>query len=114
MSKWIEIEVGDTLYEVEVTNFEVSRRSRDQWQPDDPGEIDLGKEVRVYAIDWVPTGPGSGNMVPKIEEIIAYHDFLKLYAEHVEETDMGKAERELHDECYDTMCHLYEQDFPDP
>lgn len=106
MSKWIEIEVGDTLYEVEVTNFEVSRRSRDQWQPDDPGEIDLGKEVREY--------DSTNNYALTSCRAIPYDTFLKLYAEHVEETDMGKAERELHDECYDTMCHLYEQDFPDP
>lgn len=112
MSRWIELELGDTLYELEVVSFEPPDPPRG-WDPGDGGEIELGDEVRVYSMDFVPTGPGSGKAVPRVEELISLSDFIKIYADQGSEDDLRQAERDLLDECFGIMLDKLEDDFPD-
>ena len=106
----VEIDLDDT-YEIEVTYF--APGTPPGWDEAGAGaEIELGDTVKVWGLDFVPNGPGSGNAMPMVVDVISLDEFTERYAAYhgVSKKDAGN---KLESECIELMTGQLEDDYDD-
>ncbi len=109
--KSVSIEIGDLEYEVECTHYQAGS-APSGWDPGEGWEVEVDDVVKVWGLDFKVTGPGSGNMVPKVIDKITLKDFLVIYADY-NSVPLDKAEDKLLEEVYENVTGQYEDDYDD-
>ena len=100
----VEIEIGDDLYEIEVSHFEPPVHYR--WnEPPEGGEIDLGPRVVIH----IPDPRGS---TVRITCSMEYGAFLKIWEAHLR-LDPDTCRRKLEDKCFMLMMQQLEDRYED-
>lgn len=105
----VSIEVGDTEYELEVESYTPGERpTRDN--PGSGPEIELAATVKVWGLGFQINGPGSGNAVPEMEDVISLDEFMVIYAEHHCILDLAGVRSKIDEEVTEELERAWEED----